>query len=145
LFVDADDAAFAPEPVLVWMGNFTSDEYADLVGGELYEPHEENPMIGDRGASRYLSLAFAECFAMECAALRHVRDDMGLKNVKIMIPSSGPSSAARTRSRSCRPLTVRACDPAGSGRRGRVVYGGRLRTVRGAGWSNGWGAGCARS
>ncbi len=79
-------AAFAPEPVIVRMSDFKSNEYANLIGGELYEPHEENPMIGYRGASRYLSPDFAECFAMECEALRHVRDDMGLTNVKIMIP-----------------------------------------------------------
>jgi pyruvate,water dikinase len=79
-------AAFAPEPVIVRMSDFKSNEYANLLGGELYEPHEENPMIGYRGASRYLSEDFAECFAMECEALRHVRDDMGLTNVKIMIP-----------------------------------------------------------
>jgi pyruvate, water dikinase len=79
-------AAFAPEPVIVRMSDFKSNEYANLVGGELYEPHEENPMIGYRGASRYLSPEFADCFAMECEALRHVRDAMGLTNVKIMIP-----------------------------------------------------------
>ncbi len=79
-------AAFAPEPVIVRMSDFKSNEYANLVGGELYEPHEENPMIGYRGASRYLSPEFADCFAMEAEALRHVRDDMGLTNVKIMIP-----------------------------------------------------------
>jgi pyruvate,water dikinase len=79
-------AAFAPEPVIVRMSDFKSNEYANLLGGELYEPHEENPMIGYRGASRYLSEDFAECFAMECEALRHVRDEMGLTNVKIMIP-----------------------------------------------------------
>jgi pyruvate,water dikinase len=79
-------AAFAPEPVIVRMSDFKSNEYANLLGGERYEPHEENPMIGYRGASRYLSEDFAECFAMECEALRHVRDDMGLTNVKIMIP-----------------------------------------------------------
>jgi pyruvate,water dikinase len=79
-------AAFAPEPVIVRMSDFKSNEYANLVGGELYEPHEENPMIGYRGASRYLSPEFAECFAMECDALRYVRDEMGLTNVKIMIP-----------------------------------------------------------
>jgi len=79
-------AAFAPEPVIVRMSDFKSNEYANLVGGELYEPHEENPMIGFRGASRYLSPDFGECFAMECEALRYVRDDMGLTNVKIMIP-----------------------------------------------------------
>ncbi|NUR82272.1 MAG: phosphoenolpyruvate synthase, partial [Dermatophilaceae bacterium] len=79
-------AAFAPEPVIVRMSDFKSNEYAGLLGGERYEPHEENPMIGYRGAARYLSPDFAECFAMECEALKHVRDDMGLTNVKIMIP-----------------------------------------------------------
>jgi pyruvate, water dikinase len=79
-------AAFAPHPVIVRMSDFKSNEYASLVGGELYEPHEENPMIGYRGAARYLSADFAECFAMECEALRFVRDAMGLTNVKIMIP-----------------------------------------------------------
>ncbi len=79
-------AAFAPKPVIVRMSDFKSNEYANLIGGELYEPHEENPMIGYRGASRYLSEDFRECFAMECEALRHVRDDMGLTNVKVMIP-----------------------------------------------------------
>ena len=79
-------AAFAPHPVIVRMSDFKSNEYANLVGGELYEPHEENPMIGYRGASRYLSADFADCFAMECEALRFVRDEMGLTNIKIMIP-----------------------------------------------------------
>jgi pyruvate,water dikinase len=79
-------AAFAPHPVIVRMSDFKSNEYANLVAGELYEPHEENPMIGYRGASRYLSPDFADCFAMECQALKYVRDEMGLTNVKIMIP-----------------------------------------------------------
>ncbi|QNG35310.1 phosphoenolpyruvate synthase [Geodermatophilaceae bacterium NBWT11] len=79
-------AAFAPEPVIVRMSDFKSNEYANLLGGEAYEPREENPMLGYRGASRYLSADFAECFAMECEALRYVRDEMGLTNVKIMIP-----------------------------------------------------------
>ena len=79
-------AAFAPKPVIVRMSDFKSNEYANLVAGELYEPHEENPMIGYRGAARYLSADFAECFEMECEALRYVRDEMGLTNVKIMIP-----------------------------------------------------------
>jgi len=79
-------AAFAPEPVIVRMSDFKSNEYANLLGGALFEPHEENPMIGYRGASRYLSEDFAECFAMECEALRYVREDMGLTNVKLMIP-----------------------------------------------------------
>ncbi|WP_076259156.1 phosphoenolpyruvate synthase [Intrasporangium flavum] len=79
-------AAFAPEPVIVRMSDFKSNEYAGLVGGERYEPHEENPMIGYRGAARYVSADFAECFAMECEALKYVRDEMGLTNVKVMIP-----------------------------------------------------------
>jgi pyruvate, water dikinase len=79
-------AAFAPRPVIVRLSDFKSNEYANLVGGSLYEPHEENPMLGYRGASRYLSPGFADCFALECEALRHVRDAMGLTNVKIMIP-----------------------------------------------------------
>lgn len=79
-------AAFAPYPVIVRMSDFKSNEYANLVAGPRYEPHEENPMIGYRGASRYLSEDFADCFAMECEAIRHVRDDMGLTNVWVMIP-----------------------------------------------------------
>ncbi len=79
-------AAFAPNPVIVRMSDFKSNEYANLVGGELFEPDEENPMIGYRGASRYLSPDFADCFAMEAEALKFVRDEMGLTNVKIMIP-----------------------------------------------------------
>jgi pyruvate,water dikinase len=79
-------AAFAPEPVIVRMSDFKSNEYAHLVGGTAYEPVEENPMLGYRGASRYLSEGFADCFAMECEALRFVRDEMGLTNVKVMIP-----------------------------------------------------------
>lgn len=79
-------AAFAPEPVIVRMSDFKSNEYANLVGGTRFEPDEENPMIGYRGASRYLSEDFAECFALEAAALRFVREEMGLTNVKIMIP-----------------------------------------------------------
>lgn len=79
-------AAFAPEPVIVRMSDFKSNEYAHMLGGERYEPNEENPMIGYRGAARYLSPEFADCFAMECEALRLVRDEMGLTNVKVMIP-----------------------------------------------------------
>ncbi|MDL9979044.1 phosphoenolpyruvate synthase [Microbacterium candidum] len=79
-------AAFAPEPVIVRMSDFKSNEYANLLGGERYEPHEENPMIGWRGASRYVSPEFRDCFDLECEALRFVRDEMGLTNVKIMIP-----------------------------------------------------------
>ncbi|HEU4349315.1 MAG TPA: phosphoenolpyruvate synthase [Actinoplanes sp.] len=79
-------AAFAPHPVIVRMSDFKSNEYANLVGGEVFEPDEENPMIGYRGASRYLSEDFRECFVMECEAMRFVRDEMGLTNVKLMIP-----------------------------------------------------------
>jgi pyruvate,water dikinase len=79
-------AAFAPEPVIVRLSDFKSNEYANLLAGDLYEPHEENPMIGYRGASRYISPDFRACFEMECEALRFVREEMGLSNVKIMVP-----------------------------------------------------------
>jgi pyruvate,water dikinase len=79
-------AAFAPEPVILRMSDFKSNGYANLVAGTLYEPDEENPMIGFRGASRYLAPTFRECFDMECEAIRRVREDMGLKNLEIMIP-----------------------------------------------------------
>lgn len=79
-------AAFYPKPVIVRLSDFKSNEYANLAGGKLYEPHEENPMLGFRGASRYVSADFAECFALECKAVRRVREDMGLTNVEVMIP-----------------------------------------------------------
>jgi len=79
-------AAFHPRPVVVRMSDFKSNEYAALLGGTRYEPFEENPMLGWRGASRYFSEQFAEAFAMECAALKGVRDEMGLDNVILMIP-----------------------------------------------------------
>jgi pyruvate,water dikinase len=79
-------AAFAPEPVIVRMSDFKSNEYANLIGGEKYEPDEENPMLGFRGAARYVADSFRPCFEMECAAIRKVRNDMGLKNVQVMIP-----------------------------------------------------------
>ena len=79
-------AAFAPEPVIVRLSDFKSNEYANLIGGSKYEPDEENPMIGFRGTSRYLSPEFAEAFAMECEAVKLVRDGMGLTNLKVMIP-----------------------------------------------------------
>jgi len=79
-------AAFHPNPVIVRMSDFKSNEYANLFAGERYEPHEENPMIGYRGVSRYLSASFQACFELECRALRKVREDMGLSNVEIMIP-----------------------------------------------------------
>ncbi|MEE8464467.1 MAG: phosphoenolpyruvate synthase, partial [Gammaproteobacteria bacterium] len=79
-------AAFAPEPVIVRLSDFKSNEYANLIGGSQYEPHEENPMLGFRGASRYLDPDFQPCFELECRALRQVRDEMGLENVQLMVP-----------------------------------------------------------
>ncbi|MBF2054473.1 MAG: phosphoenolpyruvate synthase [Candidatus Sericytochromatia bacterium] len=79
-------AAFYPRPVIVRMSDFKSNEYANLMGGKAYEPHEENPMIGFRGASRYTHPRYREGFALECAAMKRVRDEMGLNNVKLMIP-----------------------------------------------------------
>jgi len=70
----------------VRMSDFKSNEYANLLGGNKYEPHEENPMLGFRGAARYVSKEFKDCFALECQALKYVRDEMGLTNVEIMIP-----------------------------------------------------------
>jgi len=79
-------AAFSPKKVIVRLSDFKSNEYSNLLGGDRYEDHEENPMLGFRGASRYIADSFYECFAMECQALKRVRDDMGLTNVEIMIP-----------------------------------------------------------
>jgi len=79
-------AAFAPKPIIVRMADFKSNEYANLLGGDHYEPDEENPMIGFRGASRYISRSFSDCFALECRAIKYVREKMGLGNVWIMIP-----------------------------------------------------------
>lgn len=79
-------AAFAPNPVIVRLSDFKSNEYANLIGGRQYEPHEENPMLGFRGASRYVADSFAASFALECEAMRKVRDTMGLTNAWVMIP-----------------------------------------------------------
>ncbi|AXK38279.1 phosphoenolpyruvate synthase [Crenobacter cavernae] len=79
-------AAFYPKKVIVRMSDFKSNEYANLIGGQLYEPHEENPMIGFRGAARYVAPAFRDCFDLECRAMKKVRDVMGLTNVEVMIP-----------------------------------------------------------
>ena len=79
-------AAFYPKPVIVRMSDFKSNEYAALLGGSGFEPEEENPMIGYRGASRYLSEEFRACFELECRAMKRVRDEMGLTNVEIMVP-----------------------------------------------------------
>ncbi|MBT8114105.1 MAG: phosphoenolpyruvate synthase, partial [Arenicella sp.] len=78
--------AFHPKPVIVRLSDFKSNEYAHLVGGHDYEPHEENPMLGFRGASRYINPGMRDCFELECRALKYVRDEMGLTNVEIMIP-----------------------------------------------------------
>ena len=79
-------AAFWPKPVIVRLSDFKSNEYRKLIGGSRYEPEEENPMLGFRGAARYISAEFGEAFAMECAALKRVRNDMGLTNVQVMVP-----------------------------------------------------------
>ncbi len=79
-------SAFYPKKVIVRMSDFKSNEYANLVGGERYEPEEENPMLGFRGASRYISESFRDCFALECEAIKRVRNQMGLTNVEVMIP-----------------------------------------------------------
>jgi len=79
-------AAFAPHPVIVRLSDFKTNEYANLIGGQQYEPEEENPMLGFRGASRYLAPSFRPCFDMECRAISRVRDEMGLTNVEVMVP-----------------------------------------------------------
>ncbi|MFD2230568.1 phosphoenolpyruvate synthase [Alkalimarinus sediminis] len=79
-------AAFSPKRVIVRLSDFKSNEYANLIGGTIYEPDEENPMLGFRGASRYISEAFRDCFELECRAMKKVRDEMGFTNVEIMVP-----------------------------------------------------------
>ncbi len=79
-------AAFSPQPVIIRLSDFKSNEYANMIGGPQFEPDEENPMLGFRGASRYIDAGFRECFELECRALRHVRDQMGLTNVWLMVP-----------------------------------------------------------
>lgn len=79
-------AAFWPKKVIVRLSDFKSNEYANLIGGKLYEPEEENPMLGFRGASRYISESFRDCFELECRAMKKVRDEMGLTNVELMVP-----------------------------------------------------------
>jgi pyruvate,water dikinase len=79
-------AAFWPKPVIVRLSDFKSNEYRKLLGGERYEPEEENPMLGLRGAARYIAPSFRECFELECAALKKVRDELGLTNVELMVP-----------------------------------------------------------
>ena len=79
-------AAFSPKPVIVRLSDFKSNEYSSLTGGTKYEPQEENPMLGFRGASRYISASFRDCFELECRALKKVRDEMGLTNIEVMVP-----------------------------------------------------------
>jgi len=79
-------AAFAPEPVIVRLSDFKSNEYANLIGGSAYEPDEENPMLGFRGAARYVAADFQSCFELETEALKRVRNEMGLTNVQVMVP-----------------------------------------------------------
>ncbi len=88
-------AAFDPKPVIVRLSDFKSDEYANLIGGDVYEPTEANPMLGFRGASRYLSDDFRPCFELECQALKFVREEMGLEHVQIMVPFVRTLSEAR--------------------------------------------------
>ncbi|MGC3872960.1 phosphoenolpyruvate synthase [Halomonas sp. GXIMD04776] len=88
-------AAFYPKRVIVRMSDFKSNEYENLIGGKLYEPGEENPMLGFRGASRYISESFRPCFELECQAIKRVRDEMGLDNVEIMIPFVRTTDEAR--------------------------------------------------
>ena len=88
-------AAFFPRPVTLRLSDFKSDEYANLLGGDRYEPSEANPMLGFRGASRYLSSAFGACFELECRAIKRVRDEMGLVNVEVMVPFVRTLSEAR--------------------------------------------------
>ena len=88
-------AAFWPKPVIVRLSDFKSNEYRKLIGGSRYEPEEENPMLGFRGAARYISADFGEAFAMECEALRRVRQDMGLTNIQVMVPFVRTVSQAR--------------------------------------------------
>jgi pyruvate,water dikinase len=88
-------AAFWPKPVIVRLSDFKSNEYSSLAGGSRYEPREENPMLGFRGAGRYIDPSFRECFRLECRALKKVRDDMGLANIEIMVPFVRTVSEAR--------------------------------------------------
>jgi pyruvate,water dikinase len=87
--------AFAPQPVIVRLSDFKTNEYANLIGGKSYEPHEENPMLGFRGASRFIDPTFRACFELECRALKRVREQMGLTNVQIMVPFVRTLSEAR--------------------------------------------------
>ena len=93
-------AALYPKPVIVRMSDFKTNEYAGLIGGAEFEPHEENPMLGFRGASRYYSPRYREGFALECRAIRRLRDEMGFTNVMVMIPFCRTTEEADRCSRS---------------------------------------------
>jgi len=109
-------AAFWPKPVIVRLSDFKSNEYRKLVGGTRYEPEEENPMLGFRGASRYLAASFRDCFALECEAMRRVRDAMGLTNVELMVPFVRTVDEAR------RVMALLAAEGLGRGQNGlRIV------------------------
>ena len=101
-------AAFWPKKVIVRLSDFKSNEYSNLVGGKRYEPHEENPMLGFRGASRYIAPEFHDCFALECAAMKRVRDAMGFTNVELMIPFVRTLDRGRERDRAPREAGARA-------------------------------------
>ena len=79
-------AAFSNKKVIVRLSDFKSNEYANLIGGRLYEPEEENPMLGFRGAARYISKSFRDCFELECRAIKKVRNEMGFTNIELMVP-----------------------------------------------------------
>ncbi len=96
-------AAFWPRPVIVRLSDFKSNEYRKLIGGARYEPEEENPMLGFRGASRYIAASFRDCFELECAAMKKVRNELGFTNVELMVPfvrtvKRGASGRGATRS-----------------------------------------------
>ena len=109
-------SAFYPKPVIVRLSDFKSNEYANLIGGPLYEPEEENPMLGFRGATRYLSKSFSEAFALECNALRIARTTMGLDNITVMIPF------ARTVAETKQVIELMASHGLVRGKRGLKIY-----------------------
>ena len=109
-------AAFYPKPVIVRLSDFKTNEYARLLGGAGFEPKEENPMLGFRGAARYSHPAYAEGFALECAALRRVREEMGLTNLKVMVPFCRRVEEAR------KVLDAMAANGLGRGHNGLEVY-----------------------
>jgi pyruvate,water dikinase len=109
-------AAFYPKPVIVRLSDFKTNEYASLLGGEAFEPKEQNPMLGFRGASRYSHPAYAEGFALECAALRRVREKMGLSNLRIMVPF------CRTVEEGRRVIATMAANGLKRGDRGLEIY-----------------------